>query len=259
MQIKKVECMELRQLKHNARQTMVTPRKPGVFGVTAIYVIIGAMLQLIDSHLGDPGRWRMAMADWAFYTVDAVARTGVSAETAMPAFELTILGMLFFVTARLARWMMDLGYIHYARGTTRGEKTGYRNLFEGFNYFAKAIAIRIIRAVLVAVGFMLFFVPGLVLLCAFSQASWLLLDHPEKGVFWFLGESTRLMRGRKMEYFILRLSFIGWDLLATIPWLMHIVQFWLVPYLTFTRANYYHKITGREVPPPDGGWKKPGM
>ena len=68
----------------------------------------------------------------------------------------------------------------------------------------------VIGTILIVIGFIVQIILGF----AFSQAVYLLIDYPDYQVTEALRQSFILMRRRKMRYFMLQLSFIGWGLLG---------------------------------------------
>jgi len=227
--------------------------------VTMFYILILSILSLIFFTLSEAGQ--MLVASFAAFSETATEfwQLGIFQ---IPAFEFipfTPFGLFFSIVPWVFIWILDLGYIIYCRAVIKGEPAGYFSLLEGFNFFAKAIFIRLVYTILIVGGFALFVIPGIVALCAFSQVNYLLIDHPEKNIFWHFSESIRLMRERKWEYFILMLSFIGWRLLSGIRVISYAVQLWLYPYSTFTFISFYHDLTGQTPAPVEGDWKKPGM
>ena len=46
---------------------------------------------------------------------------------------------------------------------------------------------------------------------------YVMIDNPEYGVLQAMKESKKIMKGHKMDLFLLWLSFIGWGILAMIP------------------------------------------
>jgi len=228
-----------------------------------VYFTLGTLLTLFEYNLSDFGRFRLAIAQLTLERLEAFSQFEALPPAIIPAFEFTLLGQFFFFVPWILMWMTNLGYLYYVLGITRGETLGYRALFEGFNFFFRAIWVRLLRLILVGLGTLLFIVPGIVFLCAFSQVNYLLLDNPDKGTVWLFKESWRLMRGRKREYLMLLLSFTGWFLLTNltvvVPILGYAAQFWLIAYSTFTMVNYYLLISGGESEPPESGWKRPGM
>ena len=90
-------------------------------------------------------------------------------------------------------------------------------IFSGFERFGKALALFLLMTVKIVLWCCLLIVPGIIAAFRYSQAFFILADHPEYTPNQCLKESSRLMVGNKMRYFGLLLSFIGWYLLAAIP------------------------------------------
>lgn len=71
----------------------------------------------------------------------------------------------------------------------------------------------------------------------FALADYLLIDRPNLSATEALGESVRLMRGRKWRLFKLYLSFLGMYLLAYLS--IGIGMLWVRPYVGTTLAFFY--------------------
>ncbi|MCL2842312.1 MAG: DUF975 family protein [Oscillospiraceae bacterium] len=248
------------KLKLHAKGLILAPRKPHVIFVTLLYIAISILLLLIVMNLSELGAFQVETIRRVNNAAVEAFQLGTFPQVAIPELQISVLGLFFFVIPWILTWMVELGYLYYIRGIARGEDgLGYRSLFEGFNYFLKGLFIRLLSYAAISLGFVLLMVPGFVLIAAFSQANLLLLDNPDKNVFWHLRESTRLMRGHKWEYLVLRLSFIGWLLLMRIPFLHYAVRVWYTPYSTLTFVNYYHGLIGQGPKDPEDGWQKPSM
>lgn len=87
---------------------------------------------------------------------------------------------------------------------------------------------------------MLFIIPGIIKGIAYSQAMFILAENPEIGGREALKKSSEMMQGHKLDYFILSLSFIGWNILAVFTF--GILYVWLAPYISATQANFYQSI-----------------
>ena len=48
------------------------------------------------------------------------------------------------------------------------------------------------------------------------------------------------MKGYKMNYFVFKLSFIGWNILAILTF--GILYIWLVPYMVIAKTMYYDNL-----------------
>lgn len=84
----------------------------------------------------------------------------------------------------------------------------------------------------------------IVLMISLSQSLYLLIDHPNLRVIEAMNESMRLMKGRKMRYFLLELSFIGWILLGCLT--LGIGLLWILPYMTQTNTQFYLDLTQQQ-------------
>ncbi len=93
------------------------------------------------------------------------------------------------------------------------------------------------------------YVYALIRVMLYSMAPYAIWENPEIGASGALNESKRLMMGHRWEYFVLSLSFILWDLLASIT--CGIAYIYVMPYESVTYAAYYDYLRGmnyRETP-----------
>jgi len=92
-------------------------------------------------------------------------------------------------------------------------------------------------------GMLLMFVgiiPIIIVALGLSQVNYVLLDNPDIGMMDALKRSFELMKGHKMELFVLGLSFLGWIFLAMFT--LCIGFFWLIPYIQTNLYLFYKKI-----------------
>ena len=85
------------------------------------------------------------------------------------------------------------------------------------------------------------FIGIIVMYFSYALTYHVMIDYPEYSALEAMKESKRLMKGHKMDLFMLWLSFMGW-------WLLAIVTFgigflWLSPYAMTTTAVFYNKIS----------------
>ena len=99
----------------------------------------------------------------------------------------------------------------------RTKKVDNALVFEGFSHFGKAFLLQLLITVKTILWGLLFIIPGIVAVYRYSQAFYILADHPEYSITQCIEESKRLMCGNKGRLFYLNLTFIGWALLASIP------------------------------------------
>ena len=112
---------------------------------------------------------------------------------------------------------------------------------------------------------LLFVIPGIIATFRYSQAFYLRVDHPEWTSAQCLAASSKLMKGNKLKYFGVGLSFIGWYILASIPGVlaghfissdvMYIVatvvlsipMLFVDLYMMLTQTVFYEILTGNLV------------
>ena len=99
----------------------------------------------------------------------------------------------------------------------RYQKVEQTTLLEGFSHFAKTVVLMLLMGVKILLWGLLFILPGIVASIRYSQAFYVMVDHPEYSPNQCLKESCRIMNGNKQKYVYLYLSFIGWNLLALLP------------------------------------------
>lgn len=110
-----------------------------------------------------------------------------------------------------------LGLGAYLLAFFRNQRAEYSMLFEGFSHFGKAFLLMLWMGIKIFLWSLLFVVPGIIASIRYSQAFYVLIDHPEYSVNQCVEASKRLMLGNKGRFFYLQLTFIGWYILASIP------------------------------------------
>lgn len=87
---------------------------------------------------------------------------------------------------------------------------------------------------------LLLIVPGIIKSLSYSMSLYIKRDRPELTAREAMCESERIMKGHKMELFILQLSFIGWALLSLLTCGLGFLL--LAPYSYTTTAAYYETL-----------------
>lgn len=181
-----------------------------------------------------------------FYRIKNFAKTKVK-ENFGSALLLTIIaGICISVSSAtyigpiLLSPIFTLSLIHVYIAILAGHKPEIKEVFSGFSDWWCAFKITFFQGLFTSLWSMLFVIPGIIKACAYSQAMYILAGNPEKGALQCLRESEQLMKGQKMRYFFLQLSFIGWWLLVGITF--GIAAIWVIPYYNATMATFYIDI-----------------
>ena len=141
------------------------------------------------------------------------------------------------ITTGLCKLLLNLA--------TNIEKPKVENLFSYFNIYLKTLGLNILISLAVAIGTILFIVPGIIVALMFSQAFFILAEDSSKSITQCLSESTEMMKGYKADFFVLELSFIGWWIVAALT--LGIGGLWVAPYQKLTEANYYLSLKGNKM------------
>ncbi|PHB25933.1 hypothetical protein COE80_15005 [Bacillus pseudomycoides] len=105
------------------------------------------------------------------------------------------------------------------------------------------------------------FIIVIIIYFSYTMTYYVMIEHPEYGVLQAMKESKAIMKGHKMDLFLLWLSFIGWAVLPIIPFLWLSFMGWnvlamfifgigfflLCPYFLTTTAHFYQHISNKEL------------
>ncbi|MDR3277973.1 MAG: DUF975 family protein [Oscillospiraceae bacterium] len=238
---------ERAELKRMARESM-RGKKPPVLLVSAVNFIIIFVISFIMLKLLGTDKITAAATQYiqdgntAAYT-DAVL---AAQPTAVP--------MLLTVVLSLFIAIIGVGFMSYCLKVSRGRETSVRDLGDGFTFFFKFIWLSIVTGFFIFLWSLLFVIPGVVAACRYSQAVFIMLDNPELSALECIRASKERMRGHKLEYFVLELSFLGWLIVSSaIAYVIglftngvgiSLLNIWLMPYMYITFAFYYRRLAG---------------
>lgn len=135
---------------------------------------------------------------------------------------------------------LSLAMINIYLDLAKGIKPEIAKLFENFKDFWIAFKTTFFVGLFTGLWSLLFVIPGIIKGIAYSQAMYIVAENPDIGALEAIDRSKQMMDGHKMDFFVLILSFIGWNLLATLTF--GILYIWLIPYMTATLTNFYNSI-----------------
>ncbi|EEL85220.1 TPA: DUF975 family protein [Bacillus nitratireducens] len=85
----------------------------------------------------------------------------------------------------------------------------------------------------------------IVMYFSYAMTYYVMIENPDYSVSQAMKESKNLMKGHKLDLFLLWLSFIGWAILAIFT--LGIGFLWLSPYVGTTTAHFYRYIAKGEL------------
>lgn len=176
------------------------------------------------------GKWGTSIGVVVIYSI----LSGLASAFDEHSVILTILLQLLVV-------LIAVGYSIYFLKLTRQEEDitdifiGYKDLNKGLGY----LGVALLTGIIVMLGYILLIVPGVIMSYSFRYALLIKYDNPEMGVWEAMQESRAIMQGRKMDAFILDLSFIGWYILGMLAFIVGILP--VTVYHQTASTEFYEK------------------
>ena len=146
----------------------------------------------------------------------------------------------------LLQWLLmivEFGFMLFLFNVIRAKPASPGNLLDGFAIWWKILLLHLVMGLFVFLWSLLLIVPGFIAAYRYRIAPFLLLTHPEYGIMDCIRESKSRMAGYKMAFFLLDLSFLGWELLTLVPVLGWAVMVWVKPYRQSTELLYCMQIS----------------
>lgn len=308
--------IDRKKLKADARQAMREAKPHPVWVTLAISAIVAVLIFLslyISGSIETYGSLiRQALSGGLMRSVMSGGELGLSSEGTGG------FGSLLVMALELMAALLSAGYMLYCLRLTRHVKASVGDVFDIFGMFLRAVALRVMKSLLLLMFAMLFavafsfiltaallgvslalynepersadllltamnapwflplsaaltYIPMFIASYFYRLGEYFMFDNPGMSAFQCLAMSRMAMHGRKLQLFLLDLSFIGWYLLSAVPF----AALWVQPYITVTTANFYNetapafmqdmerKLRARqetiERPPEHHGYHVPGQ
>lgn len=115
------------------------------------------------------------------------------------------------------------------------------DLLKGFREdFGGLFLLNLMEGIFIALWSLLLIVPGIVASYSYAMCFFIRVDHPEYDWNTCLQQSKQMMKGHKMEYFVLELSFLGWQIVGALC--LGVGTLWVTSYVRATRAQFYEQL-----------------
>ena len=135
---------------------------------------------------------------------------------------------------------VQLGYARFLLNQHDGKPLDWHDLFSQFDRFGQGFAQSFLRALYTFLWGLLFIIPGIVKELSYSMTPYIMAEEPELTASEAIEKSMLMMEGHKWELFVLYLSFIGWSILASIPF--NLGNLILNPYKNAAEAAFYREL-----------------
>ena len=137
--------------------------------------------------------------------------------------------------------VIQLGYAKYLLKQHNRQEAGISDLFSEFDRFGQGFAQKFLRSLYSTLWGLLFIIPGVVADLSYAMTPFIMAEHPAMTAGDAIRASKDMMQGHKWELFVLRLTFIGWNILAGLT--MNVGNLVLNPYKNAAEAAFYREIS----------------
>ena len=152
-------------------------------------------------------------------------------------------GLYVFTIGSLALFVqgpISIGLATYSLSIVNEKEYSYTQIISAFKYFFKALILVLLFTISSAIGFLLLFVPGIIVALMFSQIFYIIADDPETGVIEAFKKSSSLMKNKKLQLFGLVMRYFGLFILGFFT--LGIWWLWLIPQAYVSFAIFYKEL-----------------
>ena len=131
---------------------------------------------------------------------------------------------------------MHLVYLMQWRGENPPVELMFTSAFQ--ENFLRKMGSMFLVSIYTFLWSLLFIIPGIVKTYAYAMTPYILAKYPNVDATSAIDISRRIMNGRKMDLFVVDLSFLGWNLLSLLTFGLLSI-FYVAPYQLLTRAGCF--------------------
>ena len=139
---------------------------------------------------------------------------------------------------------IQLGYCKFLLKQHDNANPEFNDVFSEFDRFGDGFAQNFLVNLYVALWSLLFIIPGIIKGISYAMTPYIMAENPGMRASEAITRSQEMMDGYKADYFILELTFIGWDILAMLT--LNIGYLWLNPYKNAAKAAFYRDLQNRQ-------------
>ena len=137
--------------------------------------------------------------------------------------------------------LYGINYFAFLRFSRTGELK-VESIFGLFNstHYLKTVCVALLTAIYTFLWTLLLIVPGIIKGLSYFLAPYILVDNPELNAEQAICRSMEMMKGHKMDLFLITLGYVGLGILSM--FLLFIPMLWLMPYYQTVYAKFYEEI-----------------
>lgn len=156
---------------------------------------------------------------------------------------LLVIGIVLAVFYFFVGGVIRFGYIDFNLAMLDRRDANISRLFGKLSLFWKAVYMRISVLLCELLYTILLIIPGIIAVFGYAMVPYILEEKPNYSVGKAMRMSKKIMKGHKWQLFCLRLSFLGWYILAFLTF--GLAFLYVGPYISAAEAVFYNEISGR--------------
>lgn len=135
---------------------------------------------------------------------------------------------------------LEYGFADYMIFFDQYETGQIERLFHPYHKIIKIFVLTVFSSFIIYLGFIFFIIPGMILSLGYAIIPYIFTENEDLSIMEIMSLSRHMMKGHKMELFILEISFIGWMFLSIMT--LGIMAIWVMPYYHMTMAKFFMNI-----------------
>lgn len=118
---------------------------------------------------------------------------------------------------------LDFGFVRYGLSAARREPLSFDRLLYGFSRWGAVIGATILISLFCMLWSVLLIVPGILAALSYSMTFYVMMDDENISPMDAIRKSKKMMYGHRLRFLCFCLRYIGWWLLAMLPYLIVLI------------------------------------
>lgn len=154
-----------------------------------------------------------------------------------------VCSFLFSISIIFVGWPLAFGilmlFLKFVRSEQKLDVSGAFSAFKGPFYW-KSIGVYLLSGIFIGLWSLLLIIPGIIKSLSYALAPYILADNPNLSVDEAIEQSMKMMKGHKMDLFLMILGYVGYSLLSILA--LGIPLLWITPYYYAVFAKFYDEV-----------------
>lgn len=139
----------------------------------------------------------------------------------------------------------SVGLAKYTLEIVKSNKSEINTFFSSFEDIFRVFMLSLLKTVFIFLWSLLFVIPGIIAAYRYSMADFILAEDPDITPLKAISLSKEMMRGKKLKFFDLNCSFIGWFLLSIITF--GLSGLYSIPYERLSATYFYIDVKNEYI------------